>query len=178
MKKARAAQAAGFGSTGTDMGLRKSHLKELVIALSLGALSACAAGGKTAGETENSRSRSAADCISQRSIRDYTVLDEANLIVTEGASRKYHMVLSRRAYGLRSSWQIGFNSPTGSLCGGFGDIVVSDGFGPESIRIDSIRRITPEEEEDLLIRFGKKEPEIKQPRQSEEVSGAEVEELD
>jgi hypothetical protein len=88
------------------------------------------------------------------------------------------MVLSRRAFGLRSSWRIGFNSPTGRICGGFADIVVNDGNRPESIRIDSIRRITPEEEEDLLIRFGKKEPEIEQPRQSEEVSGAEVEELD
>jgi hypothetical protein len=38
--------------------------------------------------------------------------------------------------------------------------------------------LTPEDEEDLLIRFGKKEPEIEQPRQPEEVEGAEVEELD
>lgn len=173
-----ASKAGCFYSSTAGNRVNKPFLKEIVIILSLCSLAACATGGKTASESDSSSSRSAADCISQGSIRDYTVLDDANLIVTEGVSRKYHMVLSRRAFGLRSSWRIGFNSPTGRICGGFGDIVVNDGNRPESIRIDSIRRITPEEEEDLLIRFGKKEPEIEQPRQSEEVSGAEVEELD
>jgi hypothetical protein len=51
-------------------------------------------------------------------------------------------------------------------------------FDGESIRITSIRELTPEEEEDLLIRFGKKEPEIKQTPAPHEVEGAEVEELD
>jgi len=90
------------------------------------------------------------------------------------------MMLSRRAFGLKSSWRIAFRSPSGRICGGFDEIIVSDGVGgrPEAIRIDSIRRLSPEEEEDLLIRFGKKEPEVEQPRQPEAVEGAEVEELD
>jgi len=171
-------EAGYLGSSMAGKRLNKYPIKEILIALYLSTLAACAAGGETASEGDSSSSRSAADCISQGSIRDYTVLDDANLIVTEGVNRKYHMVLSRRAFGLRSSWRIGFNSPTGRICGGFGDIVVNDGNMPEKIRIDSIRRITPEEEEDLMIRFGKKEPEIEQPRQSEEVTGAEVEELD
>jgi hypothetical protein len=48
----------------------------------------------------------------------------------------------------------------------------------ESIRITSIRELTPEEEEHLLIQFGKKEPEIKHTPAPQEVEGAEVEELD
>ena len=48
----------------------------------------------------------------------------------------------------------------------------------ESIRIASIRELSPEDHEDLLIQFGKKEPEIEQTPVPQEVEGAEVEELD
>jgi hypothetical protein len=41
-----------------------------------------------------------------------------------------------------------------------------------------VRRLTPEDEHDLLVRFGKKEPDYTEPRQTEQVDGAEVEELD
>jgi hypothetical protein len=50
--------------------------------------------------------------------------------------------------------------------------------GNESIRIASIRELSPEEHEHLLIQFGKKEPEIEQTPAPREVKGAEVEELD
>ena len=111
-------------------------------------------------------------------VRDYRVLDESNLIVSASARRKYHLVLSRRAIGLRSTWQVGFQSRTGQICSGFSDLVVDDGFGPDRIRIASIRRLTPEDEEDLLIRFGKIEPHTEQTPATEEVESAEVEELD
>ena len=120
----------------------------------------------------------ASDCIFEGTIRDYRVLDESNLVVTASASRKYHIELSRRAYGLDSSWAIGFSSPGGSICAGFSEIVVDDSFGPEAIRINKIRRLSPDGYEDMLIRFGKKKPELEQPREPEEVKGAEVEELD
>jgi len=48
----------------------------------------------------------------------------------------------------------------------------------ESIRIASIRELSPEDHEDLLIQFGKKKPEIEQTPAPREVKGAEVEELD
>ncbi|MGI9273192.1 MAG: DUF6491 family protein [Woeseiaceae bacterium] len=149
----------------------------LIITLSC-TLVACAGTENRPDEALEDDSRAGSDCISQGSIRDYTVLDDANLIVSEGAKRKYHMVLSRRAFGLRSSWRIAFSSATGRVCAGFSEIIADDGFGPEKIRIASIRRLTPEDEEDLLIRFGKKEPEHEQPREPEDVTGAEVEELD
>lgn len=153
-------------------------LKHILILLSLSSLAACASSEKPQeGEQSAGQSRGT-DCISQGSIRDYTVLDDANLIVSAGAKRRYHLELSRRAYGLRSSWKIAFQSSTGRICGGFSNIIADDGFGPERIRIASIRQLTPEDEEDLLIRFGKIEPEYEQPRQPEEVDGAEVEELD
>ena len=153
-------------------------IKHTVISISLCSLVACAstqdgALGESAG-SESTRS----DCISQASIRDYTVLDNANLIVTQGASRKYHVELRRSAYGLRSSSTVGFVSQTSQICDRFSEVVVDDGFNVDKVRISSIRRLTPESEEDLLIRFGKIEPEYEQPRQPDEVAGAEVEELD
>ncbi len=58
------------------------------------------------------------------------------------------------------------------------EVIVDDGFGPERINIRSIRQLSPEDLDDLLIRFGKKEPEIEQAPATEDVEGAEVEELD
>jgi len=48
----------------------------------------------------------------------------------------------------------------------------------DSIGIMSIRELSPEEHEGLLIQFGKKEPEIEQTPAPRDVEGAEVEELD
>lgn len=144
------------------------------MALSLGTLVACAGPQTDADGPISSRS----DCISQSSIRGYSVLDESNLIVSASGRRKYHVALKRRAHGLSSTWGIAFESPTGRVCPAFSEVVFDGHFDGESIRIASIRELTPEEEEDLLIRFGKKEPEIERQPVPQEVPGAEVEELD
>ena len=152
--------------------------KQLVIVLFSCSIVACASSESAPEAVADEAPRSGSDCISQGSIRDYTVLNDANLIVSASAKRNYHVALARRAYGLRTNWGIGFSSTTSRICAGFSEIIVDDGFGPEKIRIASIRRLTPEEHEDLLIRFGKIEPKNKQPRQPEAVEEAEVEELD
>jgi hypothetical protein len=158
--------------------IEKEMLKQLLIVLCLSNLVACAASEERP-ETESAGASSAgSDCISQGSIRDYRVLDAANLIVTEGVSRKYHVVLSRPAHGLSSTWRIAFSAPSGRVCSKFSDLVVDDSIVPQKIRIASVNRLTPEDEEELLIRFGKKEPETVQPRQPEDIEGAEVEGLD
>ena len=153
-------------------------IKQVLIISTSCLLLACAGSEEQLPEDPTAEVSSRTDCISTGSIRDYTVLDDANLIVTERASRKYHVALTRRAYGLRSSSRIGFQSDTSRICGHFDDLVIDDGFGPEEVRIASVKRLTPEAEEDLLIRFGLKEPEHVQPRAPEKVEGAEVEELD
>jgi len=132
-------------------------------------------------ETANSGAdRSREDCIHQPSIRGYNVLDEQNLIVDAAGRRKYHVVLRRRAHGLRNTWGIAFDAQTSRVCSGFGEVIYKSDFGnmKETVRISEIRLLTPEDEETLLIRFGKKEPEIKQTPAPQEVQGAEVEELD
>lgn len=149
------------------------HLKQLIIIFSSCYLASCAGGAIDAPPGESASS----DCIYQSSIRGYRVLDEANLIIDASSRRQYHIGLQRRAFGLRSTWGILFDSPTGRVCS-YSRILFDGQFGGESIPIDFIREISPEEEETLLIRFGKKDPEIEQTPAPIEVPGAEVEELD
>ena len=155
-------------------------LKQLLIMFSLSGLVACAASGEPPDGDESEARHSRDDCIHQPSIRGYSVLDEQNLIVTAAGRRKYHVLLSRRAHGLRSSWGIVFDAPTSRVCSGFSEVKFRGDMGDriEAIRIREIRLLTPEDEESLLIKFGKKEPEIKQTPAPQEVEGAAVEELD
>jgi len=100
-------------------------------------------------------------------------------LIIEGAGRrKYHVALRRRAFGLKSSWSIGFDSQGSQVCAGFSEVVFKGHMDKESIRIASIRELSPEEHEDLLIQYGKKKPEIEQTPAPKDVKGAEVEELD
>lgn len=152
--------------------------KQFIIILFSSILIACAGGAEPSLGDEPATATARSDCISTRTIRDYRVLDETSLVVTAQANRKYHVTLSRRAVGLRSSWKIGFRSTSGRVCGGFDDILVDEGFGPERIRIAAIRQLTPEEYDALLVRLGKKEPASEQAPATGDVDSAEVEELD
>jgi len=64
------------------------------------------------------------------------------------------------------------------ICPGSSEVIVDDGFSPERIHITAIRRLSPDDLDELLIRFGKKEAEFEQAPATEEIEGAEVEELD
>ena len=152
--------------------------KQLFILLTSCFLSACATSDQDAGEAGLGDSGRRSNCILQGSIRDYQVLDDQTLVVEAGGRRNYVVELSRRAPGLKSAFQLGFSSPSGSVCAGFSEVIVRDSFGPEAIRIASIRELSPEELDTMLIRYGKKKPEIEQDPEPEDVEGAEVEELD
>ena len=153
-------------------------LKQIFVIIISCVLAACAGSPEPSLGDQPDTLSARSDCISSRTIRDYRVLDDANLVVTANGNKKYHLTLSRRALGLRASWKIGFRSTTGRVCGRFDDILVDDGFGPEGIRIAAITQLTPEEYDALLVRFGKKEPAIEQAPATEDVESAEVEELD
>lgn len=154
------------------------HIKQVVIAITSCVIVGCATPNEGSEVAASDDSERRADCIFRSSIRGYSVLDDANLIVDGSGRRKYHVALSRRAQGLRSSRGIDFNSPTSRVCAGFSEVIFAGSFGNESVRIESIRELSPEEHEYLLIQYGKKEPEIKQTPVPREVEGAEVEELD
>ena len=118
------------------------------------------------------------DCISIRTIRDYTALDDKNLLIWASAKRPYFVRLFSPAWGLKSSFQIGTVSRDDRLCPYGGDALVFDSAGRDTSRITSIRRITPEEADWLLVRFGHKDPPEQQAPAPEPLEGAEVEELD
>jgi hypothetical protein len=152
-------------------------LKQIFIVLLSCTLLACAGTSDKPSEGTDERASQSRDCIHEPSIRGYNVLDEQNLIVHATGRRQYHVVLSRRAHGLRHSFGIWFKSTTSRVCAGF-DSIEYEGSMSGIHRIESIRELSEEEEEDLLIQFGKKEPEIEHTPSPGEVEGADVEELD
>ena len=118
------------------------------------------------------------DCISIRTIRDYTALDDKNLLIWASGRRPYFVSLFSRAFGLRSSFQLGTQSRDDRLCPYGGDALVFGAAGRDIVRIASIRRISKDEADWLLVRFGKKDPAEDQAPEPKPVEGAEVEELD
>ena len=81
-------------------------LKHIVITLSLSALAGCAGTAEQSDAAAEEDRDWRDDCIHEPSVRGYTVLDEQNLLVDASGRRSYHVVLQRRAYGLRSSMGI------------------------------------------------------------------------
>ena len=154
------------------------YIKHIVIVLISSSLLACASTEESAESADYGESSGRGDCIFEPSIRGYNVLDEQNLIIEGSGRRYYHMTLQRRARGIRSSWQIQFDAPSSRVCARFSEVIFRGHFDEESIRIESIRELSPEEHEYLLIQYGKKKPEIEQAPAQREVKGADVEELD
>ena len=152
-------------------------MKPILIIVFLFFTSACASSGdgrQAAGGGIESRG---SDCILIRTIRDYTLLDDRNLLIYGPAKRAYYVTLVRPAYELRSSIRIGFSSRDDNLCPYGGDGIVVGTFNPETVSIRAISRVTEEEAEQLLVRYGRKEPSEQQAPAPEDVKGAEVEEL-
>ena len=153
-------------------------IKQYFIILFSSVLLACA-GSDTAYYGDNEGAGGGrTDCIMRSSIRGYTVLDESNLIIEASGRSNYHVGLRRPARGIKSTWAIAFDSPSSRVCAGFSEVIFQDHMDDESITIASIRKLSPEEREGLLIHYGKKKPEIEQTPAPQEVKGAEVEELD
>jgi len=155
--------------------------KQIVIAFSLSVLLGCAGTQSESRESVSEAEDWRDDCIHQPSVRGYKVLDEQNLLIDAAGRRTYHVVLRRRAHGLRSSFGIAFDSPGSRVCAGFSEIIFDGSMmsaADNKIRIQSIRQLSEAEEEHLLIQFGKKEPEIEQTPVPQDVKGADVEELD
>lgn len=118
------------------------------------------------------------DCILIQTIRDYRSLDDRNLLIYGPADRAYYVTLFRPSFELSSSFQMGFESRDGQLCPFGGDAIVVGSMRPEAIAIQSISRVSEEQEQQLLVRYGKKDPVPGQQAPApKEVKGAEVEEL-
>ena len=156
----------------------KAYIKHILIILTSGTLLSCAGADQRPLDEPADAVARGSDCISQGTIRDYRVLDDRNLIVSTGPRQRYHVQLANPVFGLRSTMKIGFEVKSGQICPGFDYVIVDTGFRPEGYRIYSIDRLSPEEYDAVLVRYGAKEPDPEQVPAPEEVEGAEVEELD
>jgi len=156
----------------------KNVLKPLVIVVIFGSFSPYSVAFADDLEAGFDLDYRGSDCISIRTIRDYTALDDRNLLIWASVKRPYFVRLSTPAWGLKGSFQIGTLSRDDRLCPYGGDALVFDSAGRDTARIASIRRISPEEADWLLIRFGKTDPAEDQTPAPEPIEGAEVEELD
>lgn len=155
----------------------KNHIKQLVIMiLSCIILASCASTEREPG-VERDLTEAGSDCISIRTIRDYTPLDRKSLIIEGSGNRLYYVTLVMSSFELRTAHQIGVQSRDSWLCPYGGDRLILDSFGNESVGIRGIMRLSPEQADDLLIRYGKKEPPGQQDPTPPELEGAEVEEL-
>jgi len=117
------------------------------------------------------------DCISIRTIRDYTPLNRSSLLVEAGGKRNYYVTLVVSSFELRSSYQLGFSSRDDWLCPYGGDKIVFGSFRDEQVGIRGIQRLSQEQVEELLIRHGKKEPTEQPDQVPADLDGAKVEEL-
>ena len=139
-------------------------------------LTACASpGGSTTAERDLTKTGS--DCISIRTIRDYTPLDRSSLLVEGAGGRMYYVTLVVSSFELRSSHRIGVQSRDSWLCPYGGDRLTFGGFDEYGASIRGIMRLTPEQADDLLIRHGRKQPPEQQDPTPPDLDGAEVEEL-
>ncbi len=161
----------------SDLYVMKKLIKDIVTAaISCGLVAACAAPGDGPPRGQD-MDYQGSDCISIRTIRDYTPLDRQSLLIEAAAKQHYYVTLALSSFELRSSFQLGFSSRDDWLCPYGGDEIVFDSFSDQRMGIRAISKITKEQAEELLIRHGKKAP----PEQIDPApavgNGAEVEEL-
>jgi len=153
--------------------LIKQCLASLLLVITLNNLSASRAEEKHPEDLN----LNGADCISIRTIRDYTSLSRDSLLIHASGKRTYYVRLLTPQFSLNSSFQLGTRSRDDSLCPFGGDSLVVDRFSGEKSRIQAIKRLTADQVEQVLIRYGKIEPPDTQDPAPPELKGAEVEEL-
>jgi hypothetical protein len=159
------------------MKLIKNVVLQIVTVLVLCIVGGCAAPGEPDSGSSGDVDFRGSDCILVSTIRDYTPLDDSNLLIYGPGKRAYFVTLVHSTFELRSSFRLQFSSRDGQLCPYGGDEIVVGSFGREAVGIRAISRVTEEQAEQLLIRYGRKEPAEQQAPAPEDVKGAEVEEL-
>jgi hypothetical protein len=155
----------------------KYYSNRVIALLASCAISACASTDGPASASDGDIDYRGSDCILISTIRDYTPLDDSNLLIYGPAKRAYFVSLVHSAFELRSSFQLQFSSRDDQLCPYGGDGIVFGSFGHEEVGIRAISRVSEEQADQLLIRYGRKEPAEQQAPAPEDVKGAEVEEL-
>jgi Family of unknown function (DUF6491) len=142
----------------------------------------CSIGGTVRAENDDSGDLKdldsiGSDCIWVRSIRDYTPLDDRTLLIWGGSNRPYFVRLTTASWDMDTGIGLAVHSRDDRLCPYGGDGLVFGSFEPRPVTIRSIIRISKEQAEDILVRYGKRDSDEPQTPAPQEVEGAEVEEL-
>jgi hypothetical protein len=100
------------------------------------------------------------------------------MLISGPAKRTYFVSLARPAFEMRGSMGLTFDSRDDQLCPFGSDAIVFGGLSHERVAIRSISRVSAEEHEEILFRFGLIERAEQKPPEPIKIKGAEVEELD
>jgi hypothetical protein len=138
----------------SDKRTRVPVLPRLMAAAAVASV-ACGCAMQGAGAGGSARASATLDCLLNRNLRQYTLLDDRNLIIY-GSGLPYHVVLSSAAIDLRGEIAIGVldRDQNGRICPYGGDSILIDGPLFERIPISSIERIDDAQVETLEIEFG------------------------
>jgi hypothetical protein len=157
---------------------RKQYIIQPLILLFVCGCSATRDGDWELSQTDVGLDFRGSDCILIRTIRDYRPLDSSHMLISGPAKRTYFVALFRPAFDMRGSMGLTFDSRDEQLCPFGGDAIMFGGLAHERVTIQSISRVTAEQEQEILFRFGLLERAEKKPPEPANVKGAEVEELD
>lgn len=157
--------------------MKYSVKKQIVTTLSLTIVLSMGSAARAEEKAAKDLNLNGSDCISIRTIRDYTPLSKDSLLIHTLGKRSYYVRLLTPQFGYKSSFQLATKSRDDSLCPYGGDSLILDSFSGNEARIQAISRLTPDQVEQLLIRYGKIEPADTKDPAPPEVKGAEVEEL-
>ena len=97
------------------------------------------------------------ECIFNRGIRDFEVLDDQNLILFGPGRRAYHIVLATPSLNVDHEIAIGIYDTDGRICSFGGDAIIVDGPIRERISIRRITSLNDAELEAIMVEFGKEE---------------------
>lgn len=122
-------------------------------AAALLAASGMLAGGCAASGTRVESALSS-DCIVNRGVRDYDVLDNQNLIIYGPGRSAYHVLMTTPSNNLRNEIAIGILDSDGRICPYGGDAILIDGPIPERIPIRTIEALDEADIESLMVEYG------------------------
>lgn len=136
--------------------LARSTLLALGVVLVATGCATGSTGQRTAaldGENDDSR----LECIVNRGIRDFTPLDDQNLIIFGPGRRAYHVTLVTPALDLDGEFRLGVYDTDGRICPYGGDAILIDGILSQRVPIRSIQSIDEGEVEALRVEYGRAE---------------------
>jgi hypothetical protein len=116
------------------------------------AMGLCAACSGTA--SRSSTAGLASDCIINRGVRDFDVLDEQNLILYGPGNTAYHVVMATPSTFIRGEIAIGIEDADGRICPYGGDAILVNGPLTERIPIRAIQGLDAADVEALKVEYG------------------------